>query len=339
MENNCRKNTGAKLECGEVGSTSIPPLLSPCTDSDVESNSGICLNESDSALNTQETFFGYVRDTVDCYILVEAVVAGLLRPYTGASGSVRNGTVLVIPLDSRPNKFMDHRQWSAAKTQGSFKVTREVEAVNTFRHSSSAIKTRRNSCAGVPGAVFPTCTARFGTRIKDQGLMKKSLSMNGSDGHLYRVISYSYPKDVEHFHKLEPATNRLSHFSPLQCPSQICQYQQFITKWVQYNKLRKMREQIESELVPLPPSVFPVENLAPQPEDNWELSVTPRPDHYYQLQQGENGFISFDEMDSLLPLSLPPSILPLNQPKEVAVEQIRQALLREQRIMQQNNQF
>ncbi|KAJ3024311.1 UNVERIFIED_CONTAM: hypothetical protein HDU68_008244 [Siphonaria sp. JEL0065] len=299
---------------------SPPALVSPSLDSD---NEQVHFHSSVSDAWCNETFFGYVRNTVDCYLLVEAVVAGVLKPCSASAGIVRSGSVLVIPLDSAKAKFVDNRYWSSARPQDNFKVTREAELVDNYYE---ALKSR-NDMNG-RGNIFPFCPPRPGMRIIHRGLVKRSLSMNGSNGQLFRVISYAYQKDVEHLFN----TKASAHRSLLLCPSQIPQYQQFISQWVQYNKLRKMREQMESELQPLPPSVFPIEELPQQPEDNWELTATPQP----QLDYDE--YFNLDELDSLLmPLALPPSILPINQPKDVSLEQIRSQVLqyRQQQLIRQ----
>ncbi|KAJ3026574.1 UNVERIFIED_CONTAM: hypothetical protein HDU68_005434 [Siphonaria sp. JEL0065] len=263
----------------------------------------------------------FVRNTVDCYLLVEAVVAGVLIPCSAASSIVRSGSVLVIPMDSAKAKFVDNRRWSSARSQDNFKVSREAEIVENYY---GALKSRHDMIGSA--SIFPRCPPRPGMRIKHRGLVKRSLSMNGSNGQLFRVISYAYQKDVEHLYKTQSSVHR----SLLQCPFQMPQYQQFISQWIQYNKMRRMREQMESELQPLPPSVFPVEELPHQPEDNWELTATPQP----QLNYDE--YFNLNELDSLLmPLALPPSILPINQPKDVALELIRSQVLqyREQQLI------
>ncbi|KAJ3119154.1 hypothetical protein HK100_000456 [Physocladia obscura] len=140
--------------------------------------------------NTQEslqhTFFGFPQTPLDAALIVEACVAGELQPVNAApmdgvisAVSIQSGTVLVF---SEGNSVA---RWTAVEP---VKTTSEIES------------SKQNTHVEYPNEVtsrFINLYIRGACRFIPNGLAKRTIGVDGSDGNRYRVVSYFYPKDVE----------------------------------------------------------------------------------------------------------------------------------------------
>ncbi|KAJ3096748.1 hypothetical protein HK100_005500 [Physocladia obscura] len=120
-----------------------------------------------------ETFFGFVKDKADAVIIVEACVSGMLP---------------CIP----PNKFgnlcfrSDGGNWTTSKLNDGFLLYRETE---------SSIGPLLNPAGTCP--LFTAGSLKTNTQLVPDGMAKRTISLAGSDGNRYRVISYFYPREIE----------------------------------------------------------------------------------------------------------------------------------------------
>ncbi|KAJ3353140.1 hypothetical protein HDU83_007120 [Entophlyctis luteolus] len=164
-----------------------------------------------------ETYFGFVEDDLDAILLVEASIANELPLFSGNSVAmamlrVRSGTVVVLPEGSRfLKRWMDGLHWSPSRAHGPFLLYRQTESVES--RSSPGSDDCLKKIAGINPTFAPT-SLKCGQRIapgksnpqrlyvimnalfRKAGLTKKSITVRGSDGRLYRVISYCAPSDV-----------------------------------------------------------------------------------------------------------------------------------------------
>ncbi|KAJ3106916.1 hypothetical protein HK100_003668, partial [Physocladia obscura] len=152
-----------------------------------------------------ETYFGYIEDQADALAVIEATIAKILVPFTGSSVDmsqfkVRSGSVAVIPESCRfVKRWRDGLKWSPSRAYGPFLLYRQIEAVKEKASPSEKL----HGPSAIPGVepLFTSKTLKAGTQIVDNGLTKRSISMKGSDGQRYRVISYYTPRDVIEMHK------------------------------------------------------------------------------------------------------------------------------------------
>ncbi|KAJ3093826.1 hypothetical protein HK100_006399 [Physocladia obscura] len=153
-----------------------------------------------------ETYFGYIEDQADALAVIEATIAKILVAFTGSSVDmsqfkVRSGSVAVIPESCRfVKRWRDGLKWSPSRVYGPFLLYRQIESVNEMASPSEKL----HGPLAIPGVepLFTSKTLKAGTQIVDNGgLTKRSISMKGSDGQRYRVISYYTPKDVIEMHK------------------------------------------------------------------------------------------------------------------------------------------
>ncbi|KAI9338248.1 Gti1/Pac2 family-domain-containing protein [Obelidium mucronatum] len=147
-----------------------------------------------------ESWFGFVKDKRDAQLLVEACLAGVIRPLrvVPANASLRSGSVIVF-MESSANtqlsRWRDGESWSPSRIHGSFLLYREVESTKGKKQVSSS---------DIPQAIercrFATTSYRPNTRPVQHGFAKLTITIVGSDNCKYRVISCFYPHDVEHFY-------------------------------------------------------------------------------------------------------------------------------------------
>ncbi|KAJ3073827.1 hypothetical protein HDU98_000569 [Podochytrium sp. JEL0797] len=210
-----------------------------------------------------ENFFGFVKDRYDASILVEACVTGLLDPIVNLplviSGLyIRSGTVIVFPEQNQAqmSRWRDGGMWSSSRvsssgnssrlsscSSSSFLLYREIEKIGKGpvrgqgRHAPDAgsvfsattrfpngLKLNRSDAPSVESDLFSTSSLRKNTRMVPNGMAKRTISMTGSDGKRYRVISYFYPSDVEH-HYTKNVTTTPAPPGMLLTPSQIPEFQ------------------------------------------------------------------------------------------------------------------
>ncbi|KAI8611801.1 Gti1/Pac2 family-domain-containing protein [Chytriomyces sp. MP71] len=153
-----------------------------------------------------ETFYGYVKNRMDALLLIEACIDGTLFPLNVTPVDlsrvrIRSGTVLVFAENSSHSmmvRWRDGERWSPSRIHGQFLLYREV--IST-RHDSNSNGEQPETCTR-----FSTSGARPNTRLVPNGFAKRTITLTGSDGNRYRVISYFYPSDVSHLYGDEPGT-------------------------------------------------------------------------------------------------------------------------------------
>ncbi|KAJ3026570.1 UNVERIFIED_CONTAM: hypothetical protein HDU68_005430 [Siphonaria sp. JEL0065] len=136
------------------------------------------------------------------------------------------------------------------------------------------------------------------TKLIPNGLVRQCISMNGSDGKRYRVLSYFFPCHVQHFYA---AKGKRIGRGPLQTPSEQPKFERFIKEWIAFNFAKKQKQKMEDELTPLPESMIPLDvPAAHQVPDCWDhqemqsqvvltqtvgpLTPEPSPEHEKQRQ-------------------------------------------------------
>ncbi|KAI8828335.1 Gti1/Pac2 family-domain-containing protein [Chytriomyces cf. hyalinus JEL632] len=167
-----------------------------------------------------ETFRGFIKDPLDAQLCIEACIEGLLQPLNMVPMSlsdlqIRSGTVLVFAENSNLGQMVRWRdgcRWSASRLQGPFLLYREVESATT--PSTNTVNER--------DIRFVNTVVRGKTRFVANGLAKRTLTLSGSDGNRYRVISYFYPCHVQHLYG-DPVANS----SGLSTPSSMPEYARF----------------------------------------------------------------------------------------------------------------
>ncbi|KAJ3376422.1 hypothetical protein HDU80_004068, partial [Chytriomyces hyalinus] len=73
-----------------------------------------------------ETFYGFIKERNDAVALVEACVAGVLKPLkmVPADAKLRSGSVLVFAESSGITRWRDGENWSPSRIHGSFLLYR-----------------------------------------------------------------------------------------------------------------------------------------------------------------------------------------------------------------------
>ncbi|KAJ3024053.1 UNVERIFIED_CONTAM: hypothetical protein HDU68_008341 [Siphonaria sp. JEL0065] len=173
-----------------------------------------------------ETWKGFIKDATDASMIIEACVANMLQPLNIVPMSlsdlqIRSGTVLVFAENSSMGQMVRWRdgcRWSASRLQGPFLLYREVEASN----NNSSMEVERD-------VRFVNTVVRGKTMFVANGMAKRTLTLTGSDGNRYRVISYFYPCDVGHLYG-DPVVDKNSQM--LACPSQLPEFSRFANKVV-----------------------------------------------------------------------------------------------------------
>ncbi|KAI8621257.1 Gti1/Pac2 family-domain-containing protein [Chytriomyces sp. MP71] len=148
-----------------------------------------------------ETFYGFVKDTADARILVEAVIRGMLKQVSDLQSAIqlssipfRSGTVCVFSEGTGAQKlrWRDGSCWSSSKICGSFLLYREAEPIT----ADSLLAQPAND-----NGLFATTNVRPGTRLVCNGFAKRTITIAGSDSKRYRVISYFLPSEIQHLYK------------------------------------------------------------------------------------------------------------------------------------------
>ncbi|KAI9330323.1 Gti1/Pac2 family-domain-containing protein [Obelidium mucronatum] len=178
-----------------------------------------------------ESYYGFIKDRQDVNILVEACIAGLVPLFTTVPSStirIRSGSVVVFRenalAQANSTRWRDGRHWSPSRVNGAFLLYREVEAsLNKTATTTCTFKkviptaesdthhnhfntndnnnnntTNNNSNKRRPRVRFNTTSFRPYTQMVENGMVKRTLTVVGSDTLRYRVISYFYGADVAH---------------------------------------------------------------------------------------------------------------------------------------------
>ncbi|KAJ3073824.1 hypothetical protein HDU98_000566 [Podochytrium sp. JEL0797] len=134
----------------------------------------------------------WIRDRADAILVVEATIRGQLQsvlPYMHSSCQIRSGSVVVFTQKSSEAhsiRWRDGGNWTTSKLSESFLLYREAEPIGSPYRG-------RETCS-----LYPAGTLRPGTQLVPDGMCKRTITLTGSDGLRYRVISYFRPIDVEH---------------------------------------------------------------------------------------------------------------------------------------------
>ncbi|KAI9349215.1 Gti1/Pac2 family-domain-containing protein [Obelidium mucronatum] len=167
-----------------------------------------------------ETFFGFIKDRLDGFLLIEACIAGELKPLQSVPLhiNIRSGTCIVFAEDVTHNqsRWRDGKRWSASRINGPFLLYREIEPSNLGTRKVTP-KTESSYSR------FDTTSFRPNTRMALNGLAKRTVSLIGSDYNRYRVINYFYPADVEHFFD-----SKTTETSALTLPSKDSRLQRYL---------------------------------------------------------------------------------------------------------------
>ncbi|ORY48500.1 hypothetical protein BCR33DRAFT_714268 [Rhizoclosmatium globosum] len=202
--------------------------ISSTSTSNTTATTKLPLLPSPKQLTSFESWFGFVKDKQDANLLVEAVIAGAIRPLkiVPADAKLRSGSVIVFAEsggNTQLTRWRDGSSWSPSRIHGDFLLYREVESTKKAAavSSPSSVQTLNAKCR------FATTSFRPNTRLVAQGFAKRTITIVGSDGVKYRVISYFFPHDVA-MHYGESAvgsscgvdSRRLADGEVLQTPSE-----------------------------------------------------------------------------------------------------------------------
>ncbi|KAJ3089170.1 hypothetical protein HK100_007836 [Physocladia obscura] len=234
----------------------LPSLLSPLSSSQSQSQSASSCSSpsilvvpssagrpSVSSRKFTETFRGFVKDPLDAALLIEVIVLFHNAKKRLTKETENKGLycsfiatveyVLVFAENSSMGQMVRWRdgcRWSASRLQGPFLLYREVETSTT---SSNSPPDRENDPPR-----FINTVVRGKTRFVINGLAKRTLTLSGSDGNRYRVISYFYPSDVGHLYGdpvvpssfASSVTDKIDIGSSgrLSCPSSLPQFSQLL---------------------------------------------------------------------------------------------------------------
>ncbi|KAI8841792.1 Gti1/Pac2 family-domain-containing protein [Chytriomyces cf. hyalinus JEL632] len=173
-------------------------------------------NNNNNSKPFAETFRGFVKDTQDAQALIEACIAGALRPLNTTPEHlshlrIRSGTCLVFGDDYSKHgdgrghtaRWRDGGRWSRSRLQGPFLLYREVEPTKTNVPSEDTYSKFLQTVASTEPEQctrFRNTVLRPQTRFVPNGLAKRTITLTGSDGQRYRVISYFHPANVAHFY-------------------------------------------------------------------------------------------------------------------------------------------
>ncbi|KAI8614902.1 Gti1/Pac2 family-domain-containing protein [Chytriomyces sp. MP71] len=171
-----------------------------------------------------ESFYGFCNTPSDAVILIEACIKGTLRAFDGVRGSpIRSGSVIVFceGKSGRSTRWTDGERWSPSRAFGPFLIYREIESTRVNNEITEGNETNEPIFQGIE-APFNKRTLKPNTRIVNGGLTKRTITMAGSDGNRYRVISYYFREDVYHlFGESEGMLFRQGHpVNPLETPTQ-----------------------------------------------------------------------------------------------------------------------
>ncbi|KAI8620704.1 hypothetical protein BC830DRAFT_459167 [Chytriomyces sp. MP71] len=139
----------------------------------------------------------------------------------------KSGDVIVIPESNRVvRRWRDNIQWSPSRAFGPFLLYRQVEPIPKNTVTSIPLKYSFRRVQSNVAALEPTFSAKTlkaGTRVMENGLTKRTISLTGSDGQKHRVISYYTPNDVIEMCQreadgFEPAYGEEVFQRPSKCP-------------------------------------------------------------------------------------------------------------------------
>ncbi|KAJ2784939.1 Gluconate transport-inducing protein [Coemansia interrupta] len=180
-----------------------------------------------------ETYYGFVSTSEDALALFEACRLGYKqrvprRLSDDERAAIRSGSVFVWEeTESGMKRWTDGRSWSPSRVQGCFLTYHEWEGRRRAqRHPSYHTMHGFNmpmNIQGMPGQPFPMGIARYGHFIggptkagstqvqygfpKENGMLKKALSIRTTDGMKLHIIAYYSKEDHAMRRLLTPTTD------------------------------------------------------------------------------------------------------------------------------------
>ncbi|KAJ3247119.1 hypothetical protein HDU78_005184 [Chytriomyces hyalinus] len=157
-----------------------------------------------------ESWFGFVKDAECARLLVEAAIAGCIDavseyPLSTEFSRIRSGSVVVFAeyykSDFMRTRWRDGFSWSSSKLCHPFLLYRQVERVSKKQMDN----THEQDLQPLSQFSITPSSLRPNTRIMRDGLCKRTISIRGSNGRFYRVISYFTAQDVSSFYGLRDA--------------------------------------------------------------------------------------------------------------------------------------
>ncbi|TPX56797.1 hypothetical protein CcCBS67573_g09314 [Chytriomyces confervae] len=148
-----------------------------------------------------ETFFGFVKEPTDALLIVEGCIRGILTSTDKTPIDleeeipIRSGSIVVFEESSK--RWRDGRRWSPSRVHGPFLLYREVEPTSTGPEPRKSKPTHILDTR-IPGLepTYSCKTLKQNTRLVEEGLTKRTITLKGSDARRYRVISYYARQDV-----------------------------------------------------------------------------------------------------------------------------------------------
>ncbi|KAI8381116.1 Gti1/Pac2 family-domain-containing protein [Radiomyces spectabilis] len=156
-----------------------------------------------------ETFHGYIETTQDCLLVFEACRRCLLpkisrRLQEKERKLVRSGSVFVFDeKESGIKRWTDGLVWSPSRILGNFLIYRELDKRKEKRKNSliEIGKARQRSNSADYGPLDRSRERQLvgslseAYNFKDDGLIKKTMSLVVNGSHLH-LVSYYHPDDV-----------------------------------------------------------------------------------------------------------------------------------------------
>ncbi|KAI9330874.1 hypothetical protein BDR26DRAFT_692129 [Obelidium mucronatum] len=175
-----------------------------------------------------ETFFGFVKDSFDAKLVVEACVQGLLKTIqqipSGISPKIRSGTTVVIQDQIGNTGWRDGRNWSCSTQErdaDGFQLYREVES-DTLPSNHRGRPMRRER-----SPLFSVTHTRPGSRLIVNGMAKRIIHITGSDNCRYKVINYFHVCHVQHYYLVDNSSDSKTRYrgsGPLRTPTELPGY-------------------------------------------------------------------------------------------------------------------
>ncbi|KAJ1672902.1 Gluconate transport-inducing protein, partial [Spiromyces aspiralis] len=165
-------------------------------------------------MSSAETYYGLIETSEDAIILFEACRLGIRRRVQRRLTdtermSIRSGSVFVWDEDeSGMRRWTDGRSWSPSRVQGCFLTYCEWEGRRraTIRRPNLEVTLLPfGDAATGPPAYVPrysqparqsTCQIQQGC-AKENGILKKALSLTTTDGRKLHLIAYYYKQDLD----------------------------------------------------------------------------------------------------------------------------------------------
>ncbi|KAI8831464.1 Gti1/Pac2 family-domain-containing protein [Chytriomyces cf. hyalinus JEL632] len=160
-------------QSGHTPRTPISPLPSQSPSSPFQTPEP---QPSTQTILATETWHGIIETHQDAALCVEAVIAGLLSPVSDFAAirsvtrgtTIRSGSVIVFKETASKQRWRDALNWTSSRIKAGFLTYREVEEIQSS-------------------------TGQVSMRVMKDGLVKRTVSVRGSDGCRYRVIAYHRP--------------------------------------------------------------------------------------------------------------------------------------------------